>query len=507
MVNVLRLCAISLGIALGVSSLRAETRAQLAEAYRTAASVTYEVPAEVKLYDALTALTVTPDSSTDLLRAIDAAHKSETDAALIPSLTALEALYAAYRGEMTDYKKAVATLRKKTSDATLLQTVDVSTLLKTCGTCQGRLTCKTCKGALKCPTCKGKGTTTVREKNASDNFLAASSSKKVPCSTCRGVKYCPACKGEAKTCATCNSTGKHPDETKVAARIKTLAQSACAILQPTLAQELLTREQTLLLAEDLKRAEAMPEVEDALHVFTSLPEERFHARQWSQAERCRTLLETMKQATGVEAVELERRRTFLRNAILDAQRASDPLKGLSELRETILRYQDLDTVDEAKTAYDGLVLAYVKQQTLQLDHLVDRKQMILQLQRPQERIAQLEATLQEWETLAPQPLPKKLQPYNDLGPQGTFKASLVDELKRDFETLLAEARTAEEKAAEENGMPLWVWAGAAIGGLLLLSGLFSFLQHLRERRQEEARRARERAVRESIRGTFSHRRH
>ncbi len=508
----------------------AEVRTKLAEAYRTAEGVTFSDTPELKLYDALVTLCTAPESNTDLLRVIDAAHATETDPGLKPSLLALEALYYARLGEMTGYKKAVATLKRAPYTPELLSTVDVTDILQTCGTCRGRLTCKKCQDTLKCTTCKGKGTLSVRTTASSNaTMLSESTSKKTTCTTCRGTKRCATCNGEPKSCATCNSTGKYPDAEKVALRIKSLAQTLRDIMHADVASDLLTREQTALLAEDLKRAEAMTRVEDALYVFESLPEERYHARQWSQAELCRTLLEALKDATSAETLERERQRTVLRTAIRDAQQASDPQKGLELLDTAIRRYADCDIVHEAKSAFDGLLLAYAHQQRLRLDHLIERKEMICSLQSSEERIRQIKATLDDWESLAPRPLNKKFRPYSLT--DATVSSNETDAFKREFEALLEIDQTtsspkilseeakvkaeleqllaeikAQQAATNDAETPWWVWVGAGLAGLLLLSGLTTFLQRVREHRAEMARRAHERAIHESIRNTFSHHR-
>ncbi len=482
------------GLATAFVAASPDTQADLKAAYQAAREVVYTAPAEVQIYDALATLSTTPDSNAELLRLMDAAQSPEMDAALKPALGALEALRYARMGEMTEYKRCVAALQKQSRDPQLLETVNVSDLLVTCTTCRGRLTCRTCKGTLKCPTCNGKGTTTRKSSSSSGSFLAASSSTKVTCSTCRGEKHCPACRGEPKTCATCTNTGKHPDEKAVSERIRSLAASLCESLRPSVAQELHTREQTLLLAEELKRAEAMPEVDDALAFFASLPEARLQALQWSQAELCRTLLQSIKEATSAEALERERQRTSLRTAIREAQQADDLHKGLELLESAMQRHADCDILPEAQAAFDTLLAAYAKQQRLRFEQLVERKALIGGLQSPEERIRQLEATLTDWDALAPRPPSKKFR---------TADTEDATALKADFEQLLTEAK-AQLTESPDDKKDWWIWGGVAFAGLLLLSGLAALLQKIRERQAELARRERERAIRESIRRTFSH---
>ena len=168
-------------------------------------------------------------------------------------------------------------------------------------------------------------------------------------------------------------------------------------------------------------------------------------------------------------------------------------------------HADCDALPEAKTAFDGLLAAARTRQEAQAEALGDRISAIAALSLPADRVAQAEACLSDWPSVA---LPKALRDYAKAEGLEALtrleKASALEDLRARLETLRAAAAKAQ---AEAEAKPAWwVWVGGGAAALVALYALWAIVQGALERRAEAVRKARQRAAIESIRNTFSHRR-
>lgn len=494
----------------GADRLKADYEAALAVAFP-------ESPA-LDLRDALLRLQAKPDSVIDLDTATRAAGKEGVDPALHPALTALEALNAAAEQDLAGYRAALTRLKEQTQDARLLRAADVSDALITCRECRGDLRCPTCRNTFKCPACDGRGFSARRNRSA--NLRDGEDSRRLggvslrsggttagrlKCAECGGTGKCPDCRGVPKRCPVCGTSGKVPDPDRARESLGRLAGQAADHLTKTLADELTAREQTALLAEDLRKARGITDPKAALDFLNGLPEARVKAAQWSQAAVVRADLEAMVRQREDQSAEKESQRAALRNAIKAAQQKEDPLQGLTALIPLFEEYADCDALPEAKTAFDGLLATAQSNLRLRNEALSDRINALASLSTPADRLAQAQALLRDWPE---DDIPAALADYAKAN-----RTPALDRLLKDktLDTLHARAerirREAEQTQAEAEEKPdWWIWAGAGVGGLIVLYALWSIIAGALERRAEAKRKAANRAAIDSIRNTFAHRR-
>ena len=206
-----------------------------------------------------------------------------------------------------------------------------------------------------------------------------------------------------------------------------------------------------------------------------------------------------------QSAEKESQRAALRNAIKAAQQKEDPLQGLTALIPLFEEYADCDALPEAKTAFDGLLATAQSNLRLRNEALSDRINALASLSTPADRLVQAQALLRDWPE---DDIPAALADYAKAN-----RTPALDRLLKDktLDTLHARAerirREAEQTQAEAEEKPdWWIWAGAGVGGLIVLYALWSIIAGALERRAEAKRKAANRAAIDSIRNTFAHRR-
>ena len=481
--------------------------------FRAALEVSYPETPELRLHDALGRLREHPDTVADL-EAVRAAAETQKDASLAPILDTLLLLTRATGSDPEPYRAGLADLRKATANTQLLALADLSDALGPCPACAREEACRTCAGSLKCPACKGRGFTAPRasssgglsaSKSLGGTSLASSNTRRLRCATCKGSGKCPTCGGTRKVCTRCRNSRKVPVPEKVNARIAQTAGLAQERTATAFREALTAREQTARLAEDLRKAQALSDPAAALEQLTALPAERATAAQWSHVATLRADLEAIVRERDTHSAEKEAARAAVRAAVAQAQHAQDPLQGMALLVPFFSSHADCDALPEAKTAFDGLLAAARTRQEAQAEALGDRISAIAALSLPADRVAQAEACLSDWPSVA---LPKALRDYAKAEGLEALtrleKASALEDLRARLETLRAAAAKAQ---AEAEAKPAWwVWVGGGAAALVALYALWAIVQGALERRAEAVRKARQRAAIESIRNTFSHRR-
>lgn len=488
----------------------------LAPDYDAALEIVH-VPGEtLKLRDALDRLQADPADLVSLEAVTAAAARDGEDAALQAVLRSVTALTAAAAGETARYRETVAQVRSLSANAQLLNLLDLSGILVPCTVCAGNLRCGDCRGTGKCPVCKGrkfvqeKRSASTASRSTLSSSLSVSSPARKRCAACTASGVCRTCRGKPKTCPACSSTGRMPDPEQIAVRVSQLARHACTHLEATLQDELAARTQSAAVADALQQAKPLAEPEEALAVLTALPAEAVAAVQWSQVEALKVKLQTMIAEAEDASAEKEAQRRELRAAIAEAQRLSDPVKGMEKLlllpEEKPWDAAVLSGVGgELKTAFDGLLSAARKQQELELEHAQSRVETAEALPDPQTRYTQAGAVLDD---LPGVPESKLLTAHaKETGRTELarlFSDTRIADLRLRLERLRTQAGT--ELAEAEKGTPWWVWAAVGGGALVLLLAVVSIVQSVCAKRAEAERKARQRAAIESIRRTFAHRR-
>ncbi len=480
-----------------------DLQATLQSTYDAALSLSVPETAELQLYDALMRLQEDAHNLGDLEVALSARTAESTPATVRTALEVIAVLQSAVAGDIKGYKTSYAQLQKTTTNAKMLAVADVTELLETCSSCNGKLRCTRCAGAMTCTTCKGRGK--VRSAKSATASIRLDTPSLVSCSVCSGSGRCPTCKGAAKQCSQCQNSGKLPDEERVYARIQHFAGQLAEHLAKLYSDQLVAREQTTLLAEDLRKAQGCSNPSTALEMLTALPEARIQAVQWSHVVSLKAQLEAMIKDTTENSAQRQAQRRALRLEVQAAQRHPDVLKGMAQLLQVMEKYAECDALPEVKTAFDGLVVTYRQSLQQQIDDLQARKHAILLLQNPLDKIAQLEVLIASIES--PE-IPKALLTYakqSHAELHDILKDRRLEDLRDDLLAQLALAQ-AQQKALEESGIAWWVWAIIGVGVLLVGYLLVASIQGAMARRAEAARQARERAALDSIRSTFSHRR-
>lgn len=478
----------------------------LSECYREAAALQLPASPRLAAYDAATALAAKPDASADwttLQQALEAGTLPENGALLAETLLALNA---AAEGDLERYKARAITLKAKTTSATLRKAVDVTDLLASCPACGGKATCATCKGTFKCAPCKGRGTLT--KSTSSGKALSLDTPKRVRCAACAGSGKCPACQGRPINCKYCNGSGKVPNVELVLARIAQLAGQLQAHLATQFKEDLTAREQSSLLAGELKQAQNLSDPAEALAFLNALPPERVAAIQWSCVGALRAELEAIVSKARELAAAQDNARAELRAEIAQAQRADTPLKGMVALLPLFEKYAQCDALPELHTAFDGLFAAAKSQRRLQREGLEARVAALGRLQtQPALLIDQANALLADWpEADAPKPL----RDYAKQTGRADLTAFLSERPFDDARANLERARQKAERLQAETtsaGPAWWIWAGAGLGGLFALYLLYAAINNLLARKAERERQARQRAALESVRATMARRRH
>lgn len=477
----------------------------LSNLYREAAALPLPTSPRLEAYDAATALATKPDASADwatLQQALEGNTLPPNGALLAETLLALNA---AADGDLERYKARAIALKAKTTSATLRKAVDLTDLLVPCPACGGKVTCSTCKGTQQCATCKGRGT--FIKNSSGGKTLSLGTTQRVRCTTCSGSGKCPACKGRPATCKHCNGGGKMPDAEQLSARIAQLAGQLQAHLATQFKDDLTAREQSALLAGELKQAQAIPDPTEALAFLNALPPERVAAIQWSSVGALRANLEaTLAEARERSAAQANQR-AALRGAIAQAQRAADPLQGMIQLLPCFEQFASCDALPELRTAFDGLLASAKAQRRLQQEALEAQVGALARLQaQPALLLDQANALLADWpEAAAPKALRDYAQRANHTELTAFLKANPFDSLRADLERWRQKAERLQTEA--EAGPAWWIWAGIGVGGLFLLYLLYAAISTVLARKAERERQARQRAALESIRSTMARRRH
>lgn len=487
---------------------------RLGEDFRSALEVVYPETPELRLHDALGRLRERPDVVADV-EAVRVAAEAREDPSLAPVLDTLLLLTRATGGDFEGYRAGLAALRKTTDNASLLSLADLTDVLGPCPVCAQEVPCRACGGALRCSACKGRGHVVrppvggVGGRSASTSLggasLTSSVSQRLRCAACKGSGKCPACGGARRFCATCRNSRKVPVPAKVNARVARLAGMAQEHTAVSFKAALEAREQTALLSEDLRKAQALPDPAAALSLLVGVPAERMKAAQWSHVAAIRADLEAIAREREANSAEKIAARAAVRAAVAQARRAQDPLEGMALLIPLFAEQADCDALPEARAAFDGLLDAARARQVAQAEALEARVSSIGALTLPADRVAQADACLSDWPNLT---LPKVLRAYaKDEGVEALLRLereSRLETLRIRLETLRAAAAKAQ---AEAEAKPAWwIWAVGGAAALIVLYAVWSFVSGVLERRAEAARKARQRAAIESIRSTFSHRR-
>lgn len=487
---------------------------RLREDFRAAiAAPCPETPA-LALYDALGRLQARPDAAVDL-QSVRLAVGQLKDPVLTPFFDTLVTLNAAAEGDGARFRRGAARVRATVDSAALLRLLDFSDATTLCPDCRGKLRCDACGGTLKCAACKGNGFTIRRASaglgTADRRTLGGSlrdgakNSLRVPCARCDGSGKCPACKGVPIVCGTCDTTGRLPDAAQAASRVGALAGQMRDAVAAKYAEALAAREQTRLLADELRKASGIGDPAEALAFLDALPAERAKAAQWPLLGAIRRDLEAIVQERAANDDAKVRAREALRAAIREAQGKSDPVKGLAALAEAIEAQADCDALPEAKTAFDGLLASARQQARQRREALSERLGMVASLTAPQDRLAQAERLLADW----PEPTREAgLLAYakdNRLTAlQNLLEDDALDSLRARVEATRDQA-LAELRETEEPGVAWWVWVASGVGALVVLYALLAAVQAFFARRAEAEREARRRAAMDSVRKTFAHR--
>ena len=478
----------------------------LSDLYREAAALPLPASSRLAAVDAAATLAATPNSSADwatLQQALEQGDLPPNGALLVEALLALDA---AANNDLERYKARAIALKAKTSSATLRKAVDLTDLLGPCPACGGKMTCPTCRGSLKCATCKGRGSLTKR--TASGKTISLDSPPRVRCAACSGSGKCSACQGRPITCTHCSGSGNAPDAIQLQARIAQLAGQLQAHLAAQFKEDLAAREQSTLLAAELKQAQNLSDPAEALALLSALPPERVAAVQWSSVTALRAELDAIVSKTRERAAAEANARAELRSAIAQAQRAEDPLRGMVQLLPRFEQFAQSDALPELTSAFDGLLAAAKAQRRLQREGLEERVGALARLQaQPALLLDQANALLADWPEAD---APKALRDYAQRANRPDLTAFLKE---RPFEAARANLerirqKTEERLQAEAAAKPAWwIWAGAGLGGLFALYLLYAAITGILARKAERERQARQRAALESVRATMARRRH
>ncbi len=479
---------------------------RVANLYREALELQLPPSAELSRYDALVTLQKEPTSAV-AWRVL----RSETpndDATLAALCQTLSVLKCALDGELEDYRTQALALRKSVKDPALLKLANISDALTACSFCNWESKCRTCDATGRCKRCRGRGIL-VQQQNASSfqgssNFSLKNATKtRSRCPACNGSGKCPDCKGGRTSCEFCRDTGKVPDKDKLKARISQLAEQAVSHLNSTLKPSLSAREQTQLMSADLQRLQGIQDPEKALTQIDALPEARQQSVQWSHVAKIRAELEAWRDEKKANSAQKQAQRTALRNAIAQAQRLPDPLKGMTALLPLFAEYHDCDALPEVQVALNGLFITASTQRAEHESSLRKRIASIRALQNPADRIAQAESAQADF---APQRIPEALRSYAQTSEWRALAQFIKDDPISPLLADLAHIRTQAQQAQEQDAsQPWWIWAGGGLLALLVLYAIGSAIASALEKRKEAQRKAQQRAAIESIRNTFSHR--
>ena len=502
------LAAVGLGL---TCALRASAPSTLAEVYREALAVTFPDNEHLRLHATVQTLSERPEAAAEMAELQRALEGGAFAGAQALAAEAMLVLDAAASGDLERYKARFIALKAHAGKSALLKTADVSDLLVPCPACGGEPGCRSCRGALKCPACKGRGYTLSRSsaKGASlgsSLSLSGTSAERVRCKPCRGTGKCPDCDGAPSVCTTCRNSGKMPEGARVRERLAQLAVTLREALATQFQSDFAAREQTALLAADLKRAQALPDAQEALDFLASLPPERVAAAQWSHVGALRALLGEALAARAANAAQQKNERAALRAEVARAQRLGDPIKGMAELVPLFERYAACDALPEVQTAFDGLFEAARSQRRLRSEALDERVRALERLQRqPALLLEQAQALRAEWPE-APE-VPKALNAYAAHAGREALAKFLKErpfEAARErLEGLSAKASALQAEA--EAGPAWWVWGAIGLGALVAGYLLYAAVMNALARKTERERAARQRATLEEIRKTMAHR--
>ena len=271
------------------------------------------------------------------------------------------------------------------------------------------------------------------------------------------------------------------------------------------AYEIAAREQTGLLAEDVRKARGIADPKEALDFLASLPPERVKAAQWSQVAVVRADLEAIVKAREATSAEKVSERTALREAVRLAQQKADPIQGMEALLKVFDSFADCDALPEAKTAFDGLVAAAQAAQRMRVEALGDRIATIAAISDPADKLAQVQACLSDWpEKRTSKALLAYAKANRHTALERLLEDDALDTLRARIERLRKEAEQVQTEAAEKPAW--WVWVAIGVGALAVLYVVASALQSFLAARAEAKRKAANRAAIDSIRNTFAHRR-
>lgn len=490
--------------------LRAASPADPASLCREALMLTFPNNTRLSAYDALGRLATDLSTSTDWACVFAAQDEGLLDRTQSQAVDALKVLLHAYNFDRAGYATALTAFQKSTASATFRKLADIQDLIEPCATCKGAPRCTTCKGTLKCSACKGTGTT-LRRPSANSKGLGAdfslnggsASSMRIPCPTCKGSAKCPTCKGRTKSCATCGNTGKVPNQARLNERMSRLVKQLQDNLATQWQADLSAREQTALLAEDLRHLQGLSRPEEALAYLNTLPPERTAAVQWAQIGPLRAALEATIADAAENSTQKQAQRANLRAAIARAQQRQDPLQGLSELVPLFTQYADCDALPEAQIAFEGLFSAAQRQQALQIEALQARIHTLADLKDPAEQLAQAERCLAEWPDVE---VPPELLAFARQTEHEALLHFLTQNGFAEARCQLDESMAKAQAALQKARFAWWVWAVIAIGALLGLYALWATLASVAAKRAEAARQAKQKAALANIRKTFSNHR-
>lgn len=479
----------------------------LSEAYQEAQRMTYVTPPEVVLYDAVSELKKDPTRYAPVAIAHTQLQSTAVDG-IADVFDVMEMLYEAQRGDLETYQERFKTFRSRARNAKLLKVADISDLQERCNDCtNGFLVCKTCKGTLKCTECRGRGKVSRLTKSSGKKL--GGDSMQVECPTCKGAKVCQECGGERTPCKTCKGTGKRLETEKIRNRIVSLATYTERKLAQMVESDLAAREQSAQLAKDVLHTRSL-NTADALAYLEALPPERQSAAQWSQVEVLKGEMRKRLEALSTERIEAENATRNLRQVVATAQEQKNPLQGIDMLLPAMTTYAASDALPEAETALKGMVAAFRTQEQAAYTALDTRVRDLRMLQSPVERADSAQRILSSW------PAEKDLSKYNGVTIGGEplelvdkNQTKALEKLRNEVESIRRNAIAEQEQQVEEESQDLsgyWLYGGIGVGAVVLLYILGSLWHAMRERQKEAERKAREQAVRNSIRSTFSHRR-
>jgi hypothetical protein len=465
---------------------------------------------ELGIHDILERVANTPDIENSigdllLLSQVDA-EADALDATLIPYFHAYKLLYVALTQPIENYLVELKAYKRTKPSANFLKVADVENLLENCDKCPPP--CATCNGTKKCTSCKGRGKITERATSA----LGSSTQRK--CSTCAGSGRCKSCQKSPDVCSTCKGRKRVINEALLYDRILAFVKRAHNQSAILLAEPLKVREQTKLLAADIRKINSSTfsstDPERVLEVLDALPPERQMARTWNYVSPLREVAIQMRDEKAFMSPEKVRMRDEIKSAIENAHLKTSAEASLECLLTPMERCKASEQYEMLETVYAGYVKQWQRERTAQVDELQTRFETIKEIPSADERCRKLELFLKECKLPDVAYRVKTAPMYEDLKATDEAMLQAASTLQTKVKTALEQA-DAERIEAEKEAQPdepvetskWWLWPVIIGGVIAILYFAFSVIQTVNENKKKRAKEAQRQATLASIRSTFA----